>query len=76
LIGGGNKFRAIDKKTGAMIYETELSGAITGGPMTYMANGRQFIVMAVGGREGHEFVALALPVAGRGPARAKPVPGN
>jgi len=29
LIGGGNKFRAIDKKTGRVIHEMELSGAIT-----------------------------------------------
>jgi len=45
--------------------------------MTYMMNGRQFIVMAIGGREGHEFVALALPAARRAaPAKAEPAPAN
>ena len=81
LFGGGNKFRVIDKKTGRVIREMDLPGAVTGGPMTYMMNGRQFIVMAVaGGRQGHEFVALAIPPAGAGrggrgaPGRAKPIP--
>src|SRR5438067_2210710 len=74
LIGGGNKFRAIDKKTGRVIHEMDLSGAVTGGPMTYMINGRQFIVMTIaGGRDGHEMVALSLPPPrAPGPARAKP----
>jgi quinoprotein glucose dehydrogenase len=78
LFAGGNKFRAIDKKTGRVIHEMELPGAVTGGPMTYMLNGRQYIVMAIaGGREGHEFVALTLaPPRPAAPAKAKPVPAN
>jgi len=76
LFGGGNKFRAIDKKTGRVIHEMELPGAVTGGPLTYMINGRQYIVMTIaGGREGHEVVALTLPPPrAPGPARAKSAP--
>jgi quinoprotein glucose dehydrogenase len=60
--GGGKMFRAYDKKTGAVISEIELPGGTTGAPMTYMAGGKQFIVVAVGweGQPG-ELIALALP---------------
>jgi hypothetical protein len=42
--GGGNTFRAIDKKTGEIIHEMQLPGMATGIPMTYMKDGRQYIV--------------------------------
>ena len=59
---GGNKLRAHDKATGEIVAEFELPANQTGLPMTYMHEGRQFIVVAVGAR-GHpgELVALALP---------------
>jgi quinoprotein glucose dehydrogenase len=58
----GKKFRAYDKATGAVIWETELPSATTGGPMTYLVNGRQIIVVPVGSREEPaEWVALGLP---------------
>ena len=59
---GGNIFRAHDKATGAVVAEIELPANQTGLPMTYMHEGRQFVVMAVGA-PGHpgELVALALP---------------
>lgn len=64
--GGGPLFRALDKKTGKTLFEMELPGNETGLPMTYMANGRQFIVVAVAKRgEPAELVALALPQARR-----------
>lgn len=60
--GGGRKFRALDKKTGHTLFEMELPGNETGLPMTYMLNGRQFIVVATGSRGAvPELVALALP---------------
>jgi quinoprotein glucose dehydrogenase len=60
--GGGKIFRAIDKKTGAVIHEMELPASTTGVPMTYMVNDRQFIVVAIGARGfPGELVALALP---------------
>ena len=60
--GGGNKFRAYDKATGQVIWETEFPAGTTGAPMTYMVNGKQYIVVAIGGLEHPaELVALSLP---------------
>jgi quinoprotein glucose dehydrogenase len=60
--GWGKKFRAYDKATGSVIWETELPSGTTGGPMTYMLKGKQFIVIPIGSRnEPAEYVALALP---------------
>ena len=59
---GGKKFRALDKATGAILWETELPAGTTGAPMTYMFEGKQFIVVAIGGAETEaEYIALALP---------------
>jgi len=59
---GGNKFRAHDKATGEVLAEIELPANQTGLPMTYMHEGRQYIVVAVGARRHPaELVALALP---------------
>jgi quinoprotein glucose dehydrogenase len=59
---GGKKFRAYDKATGHVLWETDVPGGTTGGPMTYLLNGKQFIVMAVGWKDmSAEWVALALP---------------
>jgi quinoprotein glucose dehydrogenase len=61
-LGGGNKFRAFDKATGKVIWETEFPAGTTGAPMTYSHRGRQYIVVAIGGRRhSAELVALALP---------------
>jgi quinoprotein glucose dehydrogenase len=60
--GGGNTFRAIDKKTGAILHEMQLPAMATGIPMTFMADGRQFVVIAVGAAGvPAELVSLALP---------------
>ncbi|HEX4997945.1 MAG TPA: PQQ-binding-like beta-propeller repeat protein [Terriglobia bacterium] len=62
--GGGPLFRALDKATGKTLYEMELPANETGIPMTYLANGKQYIVVAVGRRNfPAELVALALPEA-------------
>ena len=59
---GATKFRAYDKATGAVLWEIELPAGTTGGPMTYMSKGRQFIVVPIGGKDHPaELVALALP---------------
>jgi quinoprotein glucose dehydrogenase len=64
----GKKFRAYDKATGKVIWETELPSGTTGGPMTYMYQDKQYIVVAVGSRkDAPELVALALS---SGPASA------
>ena len=58
----GRKFRAYDKATGKVVWETELPSAATGGPMTFMVKGKQMIVVPVGSRdEPAEWVALGLP---------------
>jgi quinoprotein glucose dehydrogenase len=59
---GAAVFRALDKATGETIAEIELPNAQIGLPMTYMHEGRQYIVISVGGGgEPAELVALALP---------------
>jgi quinoprotein glucose dehydrogenase len=71
---GGPLFRALNKKTGATIYEMKLPGNETGMPMTYMVNGRQFIVVAIGATGmPAELVALSLPApGGNRPVREAP----
>ena len=60
---GDAVFRALDKMTGETLAEIDLPNAQVGLPMTYMHEGRQYIVISVGGGgEAAELVALALPV--------------
>ncbi len=60
--GGGKKFRAYDKATGSVLWETELEAGTTGAPMSYLWNGKQYIVVAIGGEDhAAEWVALGLP---------------
>ena len=59
--GGGKMFRAYDKDTGEVLWEMELPAGTSGAPMTYMADGRQYVVVAVGDANHHaEFIALSL----------------
>jgi quinoprotein glucose dehydrogenase len=59
---GGKMFRAFDKKTGKIVWETELDAGVSNSPMTYMVNGKQYILVGISGRQHPgEFVALALP---------------
>jgi quinoprotein glucose dehydrogenase len=59
---GGKKFRAFDKKTGAIAWEMELPAGVSNAPMTYMAKGKQYIVVGISGRQyPGELVALTLP---------------
>ena len=59
---GGKMFRAYDKATGDVVWEMELPGGVTSAPMTYLAGGKQYIVMAVGWDDmPSEYVALARP---------------
>ena len=59
-------FRAYDKKTGALIWETPTApGPPTGVPMTYMHRGKQYILVAVEGnaatRTATQLLAFAIP---------------
>ncbi|MBM3771376.1 MAG: pyrroloquinoline quinone-dependent dehydrogenase [Acidimicrobiia bacterium] len=60
---GGRRFRAFDKATGAILWETELPAGVTGAPMTYMFEGKQYVLAATGTTEPRSagFVALSLP---------------
>jgi quinoprotein glucose dehydrogenase len=60
--GAGKKFRAYDKSTGSVVWEMELPGGNSAPPMTYMAGGKQYIVLAVAWSDmPAELIALALP---------------
>ena len=59
---GGKMFRAYDKTTGEVVWEIELPGGTSGAPMTYMYEGRQYIIATVGWDDmASELIALALP---------------
>ena len=52
---------AYDKSTGEMLLEFELPGGVHANPMTYMYEGRQYLVVSVkAGQDGDGVVALAL----------------
>lgn len=58
----GTHFRAYDKTTGDVVWETDLGIGTTGGPMTYVYEGKQYIVIPVGDRQTEPgWIALALP---------------
>ena len=69
LIGATNhdrKFRAFDKATGKLLWETRLPFSGNATPATYEVNGRQFVVIAASGGKSREpkggvYVAFALP---------------
>lgn len=48
---GDGKFRAFDKTTGALIWETQLPGNGYATPSTYMIDGRQYISIGVSGTD-------------------------
>jgi quinoprotein glucose dehydrogenase len=55
-------FRSYDKATGDVVSEMMIPANVTNIPMTYMANGKQYIVIAVGATgKPAELLALALP---------------
>jgi quinoprotein glucose dehydrogenase len=59
-------FRAYDKKTGKLLWETKLPAAGYATPCTYAVGGKQYVVIACGGgklgtKKGNQFIAFALP---------------
>lgn len=50
LFAGGREgyFFAIDARTGALLWKASTGGQISSGPMTYAANGRQYVTVAAG----------------------------
>ncbi len=58
----GAMLRAYNKDTGAQVGEVLMPAQISGSPMTYSVNGRQYIIVAVsGGNYTAEYIAYALP---------------
>jgi quinoprotein glucose dehydrogenase len=60
------KFRAIDKKSGKILWETSLPAPGYATPAAYSVGGTQYIVIACGGgklksKSGDQYVAFALP---------------
>ena len=57
----GTLFRAYDKSSGNTVFEIDLAAGTTGAPMTYMHEGKQYIVVAVSSRATDpEWIALGL----------------
>jgi quinoprotein glucose dehydrogenase len=71
FIGATNydrKFRAFDKSTGKLLWETTLPFSANATPAVYMAEGRQFVVICAEGSKGRpndpkggKYIAFALP---------------
>jgi quinoprotein glucose dehydrogenase len=60
--GGASLFHAVNKQTGEEIATVELPAPTNTAPMTYMHEGRQYIVLAVGsGQHPGSLVALRIP---------------
>lgn len=53
FISGTNdkKLRAFDKKTGKLLWQTELPGVANATACTYMSGGKQFVALSVGGNK-------------------------
>ncbi len=57
-----SKLRALDKDTGDTLWQTELPAYADGTPMTYLENGDQYLVLAIGGGpQPAELIAYRLP---------------
>ena len=58
----GAMLRAYDKTNGKEVGAVWMPAPQSGSPMTYMANGKQYIVVAVsGGNYSGEYLAFSLP---------------
>jgi len=69
FLGGSmdEKFRAIDKATGEVLWETQLPAGGYATPSVYAVDGKQYVVIAAGGggkpgtKAGDAYLAFALP---------------
>jgi quinoprotein glucose dehydrogenase len=60
------KFRAFNKRTGKLLWETKLPVPGFATPAVYAVNGKQYVVIACGGgklktKSGDAYIAFALP---------------
>jgi quinoprotein glucose dehydrogenase len=71
----GAMFRAYDKTNGKEVGAVWMPAPQSGSPMTYMANGRQYFIVAVsGGNYSGEYIAFALPQSEVRPTSQAPAP--
>ena len=69
IVFGGTsdrQFFALDADTGALLWQTRLNGDVSGAPVTFEVNGRQYVAVAGGGR--------AAPTTSFGPLTGVDVP--
>jgi quinoprotein glucose dehydrogenase len=77
LTGGGEELLAVDSETGAVLWSAPLGQPGPSNPMTFRArDGRQYVVVATGLREGASLQAFALPREGGAPAARPGAPGS
>jgi quinoprotein glucose dehydrogenase len=62
--GGSPEIYALDKATGKKVGAVKIPARSTAVPMTFLHNGRQYIVVAMGAGANTSLVALALPKSG------------
>lgn len=59
---GGPMFRAYNKESGDILWEIEMEAGTTSAPVSYMVEGKQYVVVAIGDRvHNPEMVAFTLP---------------
>jgi glucose dehydrogenase len=67
----GGMLRAYDKQTGKQVGAVFMPAAQSGSPMTYMVDGKQYIIVAIsGGNYSGEYVAFSLPASAVGSTAA------
>jgi len=62
--GKGPELYAVDKATGKQVGAVKIPAKTTAVPMTFMHNGRQYVVFAIGAGSNTSLVAMTLPRAG------------
>jgi quinoprotein glucose dehydrogenase len=66
----GAMLRAYDKDSGKEVGAVWMPAPQSGSPMTYLADGKQYIIVAVsGGVYSGEYIAFSLPGSGRTPSQ-------
>ncbi|HEX4850289.1 MAG TPA: pyrroloquinoline quinone-dependent dehydrogenase, partial [Puia sp.] len=60
------KFRAFNKRTGQLLWETDLPAAAFATPAVFSVNGKQYVVVACGGgklgtHSGDSYIAFSVP---------------
>ena len=75
LVFGGDvngRFRALDHETGDVLWEINLGSAVSGFPITYAVDGRQFVAVSTGHATFHQLDARVAPERGQQPVRVRP----